>query len=316
MAETGDYRLSCLRAYAQLVRLPNIFTAIADVMMGYLVTRGSVETQTFSLLVGTTVALYWAGMVLNDVCDVETDRRERPHRPIPSGRVPLGTARMISRSLLIAGVALAAVAGLTAGSLRPPLLAVLLAGTVVTYDALVKETSFGPLVMGTCRALNVLLGMSLAVEISDGRLREWHSFEWLVAAGLGVYVAGVTWFSRGESDESSRAKLSGALAVMVAGLAMLGSLPLWTDIPIATTVRPTGWYLFWILITLVIARRCVLAIMRPSPDRVQTAVKNAILSLIVIDAGITLAVCGVFWGCAVLLLLAPAIVLGRWIYST
>jgi hypothetical protein len=70
------------------------------------------------------------------------------------------------------------------------------------------------------------------------------------------------------------------------------------------------------LLALVIARRCVLAILQPTPDRVQAAVKNSILSLIVINAGITLGVCGMFWGCAVLLLLAPALLLGKWIYST
>ena len=44
------------------------------------------------LLVAASVFLYLAGMVLNDVYDVEIDRRERPDRPLPSGRIPVAWA--------------------------------------------------------------------------------------------------------------------------------------------------------------------------------------------------------------------------------
>ena len=52
------------------------------------------------------VALYAAGMVLNDVCDVELDRRERPERPLPSGDVSVAAAALAGVALLAAGVAL------------------------------------------------------------------------------------------------------------------------------------------------------------------------------------------------------------------
>ena len=52
-------------------------------------------------------------------------------------------------------------------------------------------------------------------------------------------------------------------------------------------------------------------------DRVvQAAVKIGILSLIVLDASVTLAVAGPVWAVPILALLAPALVLGRWVYST
>ena len=88
------------------------------------------------------------------------------------------------------------------------------------------------------------------------------------------------------------------------------------SLALTTAVSPEGWLLFWGLMALILARRCVLAILDPAPARVQMAVKNAIFSLIVIHAGICLGVCGVFWGCLVLILLAPTLVLGRWIAST
>ena len=84
---------SKLLAYVQLMRLPNVFTALADVVMGYLFTHNPDEgagtlVGAIPLLVATAL-MYSAGMVLNDVFDVEVDRVERPERPLPSGRVPV-----------------------------------------------------------------------------------------------------------------------------------------------------------------------------------------------------------------------------------
>ena len=81
---------STLLGYLQLLRLPNVFTAIADVLMGFLVTHAVIqpgEGWILALLATTSVLLYMAGMVLNDVFDADVDARERPWRPIPSGRV-------------------------------------------------------------------------------------------------------------------------------------------------------------------------------------------------------------------------------------
>ena len=90
-----------LFAYLQLVRLPNVFTALADVAMGFFVTQGIVELASLepvqivrlTLLCVASACLYLAGMALNDAFDADIDREERPERPIPSGRVSLSGAR-------------------------------------------------------------------------------------------------------------------------------------------------------------------------------------------------------------------------------
>jgi hypothetical protein len=57
--------------------------------------------------------------------------------------------------------------------------------------------------------------------------------------------------------------------------------------------------------------------MERSPKAIQIAVKQCILSLIVFDAAVTMAVChGLWWSVAVLALLVPFLTLGRWIPST
>ena len=307
--------MSKLLAYLQLFRLPNVFTAIADVAMGFLLTHDMQLFQAspatvgpFLLIVVASALLYTAGMVLNDVFDVEQDRAERPDRPIPSGRVPLGFARVLGFQMLILGIACGFAASYFVGDARPGLLAVALAACVFVYDAWAKRTPLGPIAMGGCRFLNALLGMSLASFA-------WDAGNWMVAAGLGIYIVGVTWFARTEARESSRAHLSLATVVMGVGLGLLWWFPDWTT----RVTAPSNWLFFWVVIGLLILWRCVRAIAAPVPGNVQQAIKQCILSLIVLDAAVAYAAQGtqgIMWAVAVLALLIPTMYLGRWVYST
>jgi 4-hydroxybenzoate polyprenyltransferase len=299
-------------AYLRLLRIPNVFTAIADVMMGFLITHAGFEPLgPFALLVLTSCCLYLAGMVLNDVFDVEQDRKERPFRPIPSGRVSLRTAQRLGVGLLLAGLTLGMLVSVVTQTLRPAAIASVLALLVILYDAAIKRTPLGPIAMGGCRFLNVLLGMSLAVDAA-GELRPWMAAECIVAAGIGVYIAGVTWFARTEARDSNRNQLAAALVVLVSGLGLLASLPEWRDL----VVSAGRWYALWALLVLVIGQPCIAAIRDPSPRQVQLAIKRCLVSLILLDATICYAFGGPLWAAAILLLLIPQWLLGRYVYST
>jgi 4-hydroxybenzoate polyprenyltransferase len=271
---------------------------------------------TFLLLLAASSLLYMAGMVLNDVFDVVIDREERPARPIPSGRVSLRLALHTGGVLLGAGVALGWAASAFTGDPRSGLVATALAGAVVAYDRILKRTPVAPLVMGSCRSLNILLGASAAAS-------SWHAIHWLVAASIGLYITGVTWFARTEARESRRGVLAAATVVMGAGLALLAWFPSWADAALAVGDTPqyaldlgARWYVLWLLLALLILRRPAAAVIDPAPARVQMAVKECILSLIMLDAVACFAVRGVFWAAMILLLLIPTMFLGRWIYST
>ncbi len=68
-----------MRAYLELVRVPNVFTAMADILLGFLFThRGLEPFGPFVLLLAASSMLYLSGMVLNDYFDREQDARERP----------------------------------------------------------------------------------------------------------------------------------------------------------------------------------------------------------------------------------------------
>ena len=210
-------------AYAQLMRIPNVFTAIADVLMGFFVTHMlPLPWVPMAVLAAASSCLYLAGMVLNDVFDVEQDAVERPNRPIPSGRSSIGAARMLGLELLVVGCALGWLGSYLGGSPRAGIVATALAALVFAYDRILKRTPAGPLAMGGCRFLNVLLGMSLAPT-------EWHEVHWMIAAGIGVYIVGVTWFARSEAASPSRTQLTGGLIVMAAGLGLLLWFPSWID---------------------------------------------------------------------------------------
>jgi 4-hydroxybenzoate polyprenyltransferase len=300
-------------AWLQLVRLPNVFTAAADVTMGFLVVRGNLDPVGFYIhLLAASVSLYLAGIVLNDVLDAKLDTQERPERPIPSGRISALAAKGLVAVLMLMALAFAVMVSLHAQIVAPIIVATLLAATIVLYDRYLKQTPLGPVAMGSCRLLNVLLGMTAATQGLSGL----SGLEWSIAGGIGIYVMGITWFARTEARQSSRGKLAGALAVMLTGLVILAAMPMLVDLQRIFWVQPIGWYMLWAVIGLIVARRCVLAIVDPRPARVQMAVRQAILWLIVIDASLVFGYCGPFWGCAVLALLVPASLLAIWIEQT
>ncbi|MGD9721724.1 MAG: UbiA family prenyltransferase [Pirellulales bacterium] len=300
-----------MRAYLELLRLPNVFTAMADILLGFLFTHERLEPwPQFALLLGASGLLYLGGMVLNDYFDRQQDARERPQRPIPSGRIRAGTAQRLGLGMLAGGVALGCGAAVAAGTWLPAIVAVLLAACVLAYDSGLKRTPGGPLAMGACRTLNVLLGMSVAIE-------PWQPVHWVVAGGVGLYIVGVTLFARREAAVSGRVQLMAGTLILVAGIALLSSAPRWvTGNEWPPVAAPPRWYVFWGLIGLLIAWRCLRAVIEPRPANVQAAVRNCIFALVILDAGAVLAVQDRMWALVILTLLIPTMFLGRWIYST
>jgi 4-hydroxybenzoate polyprenyltransferase len=304
--------------------LPNVFTALADICLGALVT-GALPAQlpAFGALLLASACLYCGGMVWNDYFDLEQDRRERPFRPLPSGKIALGAAVRLGLGLMAAGLLLAALADLRGESFRglSLLIAVLLVLAIFLYDGWLKRTWAGPLGMGACRSLNVLLGLSVAPAWVGG----WGIYLALV---VGIYIVGVTWFARTEARESNAEELLVAAGVMLGGLLLalalpaLGPRPQVEDVsdspPGPFTFIGLGHFLFpYLLVGLGfwVGLPVYQAITYPQPARVQAAVKRAIFGLVLLDAVLATALAGTP-GLLILLLLLPSLYLGRWLYST
>jgi len=289
------------------MRLPNVFTAFADIAMAACVGLAvlpevtSTYIQTIVLLALASGGLYLAGMVWNDVFDLAEDLRDRPFRPLPSGRIFLRTAALLASALTLAGVGFAVVAGAAA-------IGVGLAGMVLLYDAWLKRTPFGPVGMAACRFLNVLMGLSAIPPELLTDERRVH-----IAGVIGVYILGVTWFARTEASESNRWHLRGAASVIAVSLAL--ALVLRSRV---SDLTGPAMFLFPYLLAafaFYVGLPLAKAIARPGPREVQAAIKQCVLGLVALDAVLATAFIGAP-GLLILLLLPPALIIGKWVYST
>lgn len=289
-----------LLAYAKLLRLPNVFTAFADVAMaacaaGYVAERPDVV----AVLLFASGCLYLGGMVWNDVFDRHADAKTQTFRPIPSGRIPVRVAVLLGIVLTLGGVGLS----LLVPTALP--VAAAIAAAVLLYDAWLKHAPVGPVAMGSCRFLNVLLGLSGA----GGDVLTVPNLH--LAAVVGVYIVGVTWFARTEEAASNRRQLMLAAGVMLAAMGLAVTVPVYR--PPGTT--PIYFPYLVVAFGMLVGPKVVAAIQQPGPKEVQAAVKRSILGLVVLDAVLATAFVGA-WGLLILLLLLPARWLGRWVYST
>jgi 4-hydroxybenzoate polyprenyltransferase len=141
----------------------------------------------------------------------------------------------------------------------------------------------------------------------------------IMAAGIGVYIIGITVFARREEEESQPVSLSLGLILEVAGLALIAALP-WLSGPEEwTRWQLDPWLAYPVLIALVgltVINRGVLALNHPVPRKVQLAVKHAILTLILLDAAVAAVSAGPWYGGGIALLLLPAMVVGLRFRST
>jgi 4-hydroxybenzoate polyprenyltransferase len=299
-----------LLAYLQLVRLPNVLTAAADSLTGWLLVGGSLSTPgSWLLLTAASMVLYSSGTALNDVFDLAIDRRERPARPLPSGRVSVRAAAWAGGLGLAVGPALAAASGTVSSSIVAGVLALV----ILAYNAGVKHTWLGPVFMGSCRGLNLLLGMSHAPGLAG-------PIGWYAALLYGLYVAGITVVSRSETEGGRRGGLLVGLAIQVLALLGLTAVALSpSQFPQSDPQRPViplEGLLVLALVGLAVTSAASRAISQPTPALIQKCVKTGILSLVWLNVGLLAAVRGPVAAVPVALLWIPAYLLARWLYAT
>jgi 4-hydroxybenzoate polyprenyltransferase len=299
------------------MRLPAVFTALADICAGFAVRNSGFQPwQPFVGLLTASAGLYLSGMVFNDLFDRRRDAAERPNRPIPSGRVSPRSATVLATVLMLVGIGSAATV-----SREALWIAFGLAACILAYDGLLKATPVGPIAMGACRFLNVMLGAAATGGGAGVSPSVWSPPQVFVAAAIGVYVAGVTWFARTEEKASRQGLLLFGAAVASLGMAILAGTYLGWPSPLAATWtggrNPLQLALLVAVIAAFLAARLAAAIREPSPARVQAAVKVMLLSIITLDATAVLAQTGDGpLALATALLVLPALFVGRWVYVT
>jgi 4-hydroxybenzoate polyprenyltransferase len=178
---------SAWRAWLELARVSNTATVVSNTVAGAALASTSAAATTVLLGAVAMAMFYTAGMILNDVLDEAVDRRVRPERPLPSGRVSRSAALAAVGVQFAVGAALLALEGLA------PLLAGLgLIALIVLYDAWHKGNPLSPVLMAGCRALVYVVAALAVADTLDAEL-------WGAAAGLFVYVVGLTQVAKAEA---------------------------------------------------------------------------------------------------------------------
>ncbi|SFE21963.1 UbiA-like protein EboC [Spirosoma endophyticum] len=258
-----------LKALLSLTRPANLVTAIADVLAGMAIAGYFMLPGLALAPVGwlslATVGLYGGGVVFNDVFDAELDAVERPERPIPSGIINKNTAVLVGSALLIVGIATSFLVNQTAG-----FLAIAISIASLVYDRFGKHHNWlGPVNMGLCRGLNLLLGVSVLPE----QVLPWA---WVGLVPI-AYIAAITMISRGEVHGGSPTilRVAGLLYALVIGcVAALAQRQqqLGTALPFLILF---GYYIFPPLWR---------AVKDPTGPNIGLAVRAGVLSLIVMNA--------------------------------
>lgn len=296
-----------LADYAALVRVPNLFTAPPDVLLGVALAAGAGASVATPGVVGLAVAsvlLYAAGTTLNDAFDAPADATERPERPIPSGRVSRRAGFGFGALLLLGGVATATLAaGATGG-----VVAAGIAVAILLYDGVLKGGLAGFATMGAIRGLNVLLGATAAglspAELPGGAIA--------VALAVTAYVSGVTYMAANETERGNRhavavAGLGALVAGAFLGLRLLGARP--GAVPTLVTLGLAVGFLGWV------GRALWNAFREPVPGTIGPAVGTCVLALVLLDAAFA-APTSLGLAAVILSFLVPAIGLNRFFSVT
>ncbi|HUB79204.1 MAG TPA: UbiA-like protein EboC [Bryobacteraceae bacterium] len=281
-----------LRAHFEMMRPANTVTALGDVLAGFAV-AGLAGLEKLPWLLAAGMALYAGGVTMNDFFDRRLDAAERPERPIPSGRAGARSAAFLGMALLLAGVACgfraAPVSGAIAGAL---------ASLALAYDAVFKHIPLaGPLAMGSCRGLDLLLGVSA----NGGAL----AARWYVAAIPLAYIAGVTLLSAGEVHGGSRLRAGFSAGLLLA--ASLGALVMGAS----SGMRIASVCVLLALLAWRVGPAFYRACANPDGSRIRAAVRAGVISLVFLDASIAAAWQGLWYALGMVALVVVASHLAR-----
>lgn len=292
-----------IRKYLQLARLPNVFTAPTNIMAGYLTITPvpDLHFADLGILMTSSALLYASGIIFNDYFDVEEDRKERPFRPIPSGKISRETALRLGIVLMSSAVLVT-----IAVSWESFAISVLLAGAIIAYDYRLKHSRFfGPLTMGGTRFLNVILGASPSI-LQHGQSSLMQPL--FAAASVLSYVVIISVLSRKETVGTSQWKISVLISLSYAIAA---------SIAIATVLGFFKVQIFSVLIPFVVVQSIILKQSRSGDAvAVQGGIKWMVISIIILDSAFVSGAAGLPYGLATLLFLAPSVILSRRFYVT
>ena len=119
---------------------------------------GATNPWTFVLAAIVAALMVTGAIIHNDAIDADVDAIEKPHRPIPSGRISAQTAELVGVTLMFAGVMTAVALGI-----GPGLIALGLYGLSIYYNRKAKKDHafVGNLVVAVCVGATLYFPMAI-----------------------------------------------------------------------------------------------------------------------------------------------------------
>lgn len=292
-------------SWLQLLRVPNLLTVPGDPLAGGLLAMAAgasgAGSLQFAAAAGASLLLYSGGLIQNDYFDLAEDRIERPNRPLPSGRVNPKVAIFVAFALAVAGVCLAGAASVAGGAAAAAVLVVM-----TLYNAGLKRVRIvGPIFMGVCRGLSLMIGAGLFGWAAMCELPVIIS-----AAGLAVFIAAVTAIASRETQTIRVGLLrwlpAAVIAAWLAGLTVLLPNAAWISATMASIA------VLWVVY-------CVLPLKAsPAPAVVQKTIGRLIGGLLPIQAAVAVHAipAGLFVAAALVLAWPVARLLAKRFYAS
>ncbi|PJZ84214.1 UbiA-like protein EboC [Leptospira harrisiae] len=285
------------KGYLTLLRPANVVTALADILAGMAIVGFVWNDKSPILLLFSTICLYGGGVVLNDFFDIAIDTKERPERPIPSGKVSKHSALIFGSVLLGIGILFAYLYQNQSGWIS-----IFIVFSILAYNRFAKHHPvLGPLVMGICRGGNLVLGMSLVENI--------ELYQFFLSVLPIVYIGAITMISRDEVHGGKKTPLmvAGVLCLMVVVSQLILSFRL-------------GNFFFSFPFALLhfgmIFPPLISAYQSPVGPKIGKAVKMGVLSLIILNATFASSFGFVFVAVFILCLLPVSLLLAKYFSVT
>lgn len=283
-----------VRTYLQLIRFPGIFTVFSNVLLGFFVVQQvAFDWFALGLLLATSGCLFFAGMVFNDFFDFSLDKKQRPERPLPSGKISKNKAFYLGLCFLVLANICSALVGF-----QTLLVSLLMTGFILLYDIKLKNIPvLGILNLSLIRFFNVILGttiVALSIEVI------------LIAIPVAILVAGISIFAKTEDSQYSKRAEILNLIFIVATIFYVNLLAFGGEIIFYGFI---GIFIFIIFVPFYFYKDKTNA-------NIQKKVTFQLLSIIILDATLLSIYSELIFAIITLILFVPAYFITRKMYLT
>ena len=280
--------------YLQLVRFSGVFTAFSNILLGFFVVQNNnLEWILLSPLLITSGSLFLAGMALNDYFDFEIDKKERPNRPLPSGKIKKSSALYVSICFLIIANVSAIIVGI-----ETLMISLIMTGLILAYDKKIKNYNvFGILNLSSIRFFNVVLGTTV-ISLNLENI--------FYAIPIAFFVAGISVLAKKETLPSSKTtEIVTIILVLIAIIYLLGF-----------TANEDPIHYIFVAIFMVGIFLPFAYIKGSSRVDTQKKITFLLLGLILLDASLISAFSDVSFAIITLILYVPSYLITRKLYLT